>query len=156
MDLDVLSTPGHLIGLAARGFARLSEARLKPLGFGIGHLPVLIALRDGRASTQRDLARFARIEQPPMAQMLARMERDGLVRRAPDPADGRSHHITLTPVAEARLPDAVAALLRGNREVLGTFTDKEAELLIALLTRLIASLDRVEASPRTGVEGSGQ
>jgi hypothetical protein len=24
MDLDVLSTPGHLISLAARGFARLS------------------------------------------------------------------------------------------------------------------------------------
>ena len=65
MDLDVLSTPGHLISLAARGFARLSEARLKPLGFGVGHLPVLVALQDGRASTQRDLARFAKIEQPP-------------------------------------------------------------------------------------------
>ena len=62
MDLDVLSTPGHLISLAARGFARLSEARLKPLGFGVGHLPVLVALRDGRASTQRDLARFAKID----------------------------------------------------------------------------------------------
>ena len=60
MDLDVLSTPGHLISLAARGFARLSEARLKPLGFGVGHLPVLVALQDGRASTQRDLARFAK------------------------------------------------------------------------------------------------
>jgi MarR family transcriptional regulator, transcriptional regulator for hemolysin len=105
MDLDVLSTPGHLISLAARGFARLSEARLKPLGFGVG--------REGRASTQRDLARFAKIEQPPMAQMLARMERDGLIQRAPDPADGRSSHITLTEVAEARLPDAVAALLQG-------------------------------------------
>ena len=44
MDLDVLSTPGHLISLAARGFARLSEARLKPFGFGVGHLPVLVAL----------------------------------------------------------------------------------------------------------------
>src|SRR5207237_2495909 len=96
MDFDVLSTPGHLISLAARGFARLGEARLKPLGFGVGHLPVLVALRDGRASTQRDLARFAKIEQPPMAQMLARMERDGLIRRAPDPADRRSSRITLT------------------------------------------------------------
>lgn len=79
------STPGHLISLAARGFARLSEARLKPLGFGIGHLPVLVALRDGQVGTQRDLAHFARIEQPPMVQMLARMERDGLIRRTPDP-----------------------------------------------------------------------
>jgi DNA-binding MarR family transcriptional regulator len=143
MDLDVLSTPGHLISLAARAFARLSEARLKPLGFGVGHLPVLVALRDGRASTQRDLARFAKIEQPPMAQMLARMERDGLIRRAPDPADGRSSRITLTAVAAARMPDAVAVLLRGNREVLRDFTEEEAELLIALLKRLIAGLDRV-------------
>ena len=143
MDLDVLSTPGDLISLAARGFARLSEARLKPLGFGVGHLPVLVALQDGRASTQRDLARFAKIEQPPMAQMLARMERDGLIQRAPDPADGRSSRITLTAVAEARLPDAVSVLLRGNREALRDFTDEEAGLLVSLLTRLIASLDRI-------------
>jgi DNA-binding MarR family transcriptional regulator len=143
MDLDVLSTPGHLISLAARGFARLSEARLKPLGFGVGHLPVLVALRDGRASTQRDLARFAKIEQPPMAQMLARMERDGLIKRAPNPVDGRSSRITLTAAAEERLPDAVSVLLRGNREVLRGFTDKETGLLITLLTRLVANLDRI-------------
>ena len=149
MDMDVLSTPGHLISLAARGFARLSEARLKPLGFGVGHLPVLVALQDGRASTQRDLARFAKIEQPPMAQMLARMERDGLILRAPDPADGRSSRITLTEIAKARLPDAVAVLLRGNREVLRNFTDEEVGLLVALLTRLIANLDQVASVEMT-------
>ena len=85
-----------------------------------------------------------------MAQMLARMERDGLIQRTPDPADGRSSRITLTEVAEARLPDAVAVLLRGNHEVLRDFTDEETGLLVGLLTRLIAGLDRVanaEASP---------
>lgn len=150
-DMDVLSTPGHLISLAARGFVRLSETRLKPLGFGVGHLPVLVALRDGRASTQRDLARFAKIEQPPMAQMLARMERDGLIQRTPDPTDGPSSRVSMTQAAEARLPSAVAALLRGNREALSGFTDEEAAQLVALLTRLNANLDRVasvEASPR--------
>jgi MarR family transcriptional regulator for hemolysin len=147
MDLNVLSTPGHLISLAARGFARLSEARLKPLGFGVGHLPVLVALRDGRASTQRDLARFAKIEQPPMAQMLARMERDGLIRRAPDPKDGRSSGITLTKEAEARLPEAIAVLLKGNRDVLRDFTDEEVRMLVVLLRRLIANLDRVVLQP---------
>jgi DNA-binding MarR family transcriptional regulator len=88
MYFEVLSTPGHLISLAARGFARLSEARLKPLGFGVGHLPVLVALQDGRADTQRDLARFAKIEQPSMAQMLVRMERDGLIHARPTPPTG--------------------------------------------------------------------
>ena len=149
--LEVLSTPGHLISLAARGFARLSEARLKPLGFGIGHLPVLVALQERRAGSQRDLAEFARIEQPSMAQMLARMERDGLIRREPDPADGRSSRISLTQRARTRVPEACATLLQGNREALSGFTDEEAAQLVALLIRLIANLDRItsaEASPR--------
>jgi DNA-binding MarR family transcriptional regulator len=143
LDREVLSTPGHLISLAARGFTRLSEARLKPLGFGVGHLPVLVALRAGRASTQRDLARFAKIEQPPMAQMLARMERDGLIRRSPDPLDGRSHRVCLTRAAEARLPSAIAVLLEGNAEALAGFTKKEAAQLAALLSRVITNLDRI-------------
>ncbi len=143
MKLDVLSTPGHLISLAARGFTRLSEARLKPLGFGVGQLPVLVALRDGEADTQRDLARFAKTEQPPMAQMLARMERDGLISRSPDPADRRSSRIVLTEAARARMPDAVDTLLRGNQEALNGFTNEETQQLVALLTRLIANLDEL-------------
>ncbi len=140
---DVLSTPGHLISTAARGFVRLSEARLKPLGFGVGHLPVLVALHSEGIGSQRDLARFARIEQPSMAQMLARMERDGLIRREPDPADGRSSRVSLTDAALARLPDACATLFRGNAEALDGFTATETAQLVALLTRLIANLDRL-------------
>lgn len=144
--LEVLSTPGHLISLAARGFARLSEARLKPLGFGVGHLPVLVALHEGQVGSQRDLARFARIEQPSMAQMLARMERDGLIRRMPDPADGRSSQISLTETARTRLPNACVALFQGNHDALSGFTDEEASQLVALLTRLIINLDRVASA----------
>lgn len=147
--LEVLSTPGHLISLVARGFARLSEARLKPLGFGVGYLPVLVVLRDGRAETQRDLARIVRIEQPSMAQMLSRMERDGLIRRTPDPTDGRSSLISLTETALARLPDACATLFQGNVDALEGFTEDETAQLVSLLGRLISNLDRavsVEAS----------
>lgn len=142
MIAEVLSTPGHLISLVARGYARLSEARLGPLGFGVGHLPVLVALQDGQTGSQRDLARFARIEQSSMAQMLTRMERDGLIGRSPDPADGRSSRIYLTEMARARLPDACAVLFQGNRDALAGFTDEESAQLVALLTRLLANLDR--------------
>jgi MarR family transcriptional regulator for hemolysin len=143
MDSAVLSTPGHLINLAARGFERLSELRLEPFGFGVGYLPVLVAVKEGTAQSQRDLARFARVEQPSMAQMLARMERDKLVRRTPDPDDGRSSRISLTEIAHARLPEACAVLFQGNREVLSDFTAEESAQLITLVTRLITNLDRV-------------
>ncbi|QKK16825.1 MarR family winged helix-turn-helix transcriptional regulator [Rhizobium indicum] len=146
MDEDVLSTPGHLVSLAARGFARLSESRLKPLGFGIGQLPVLVALQNGKASTQRDLARFARVEQPPMAQMLARMERDGLIERTRHPADGRSSRIVLTKTAQECMPKAISALFQGNREALAGFTDAEAGQLVDLLKRLIDNLDQIASA----------
>lgn len=151
MEEDVLSTPGHLISLAARGFARLSEARLKSLGFGVGQLPVLVALGREKASTQRDLARFARVEQPPMAQMLSRMERDGLIRRTPDPKDGRSSKVEMTAEAQAAMPEAITALFQGNREALEGFSDAEAAQFTDLLKRLIDNLDRIagaEARPQ--------
>lgn len=155
MDENVLSTPGHLISLAARGFARLSDSRLKPLGFGVGQLPVLVALQSGNASTQRDLARFARVEQPPMAQMLARMERDGLIERTRDPADGRSSRIVLTEAAQRRMPEAITTLFEGNREALIGFTDAEVLQLVDLLARLIENLDQISnaeiASADSGV-----
>ncbi len=144
---NVLSTPGHLINLAARGFARLSEARLKPLGFGVGHLPVLVALHTGRAHTQRDLARVAQIQQPPMAQMLARMERDGLIERTPDPGDARSSRIALTELAVAGLPKAIATLFAGNRDALAGFKDEEIAQFIGFLDRLIANLNELTDPP---------
>jgi len=146
MDEDVLLTPGHLISLAARGFARLSESRLKPLGFGVGHLPVLVALDNGIANTQRDLARFAKVEQPPMAQMLARMERDGLIQRTRDPADGRSSRIVLTGAARDHMPEATATLFQGNQEAMAGFTETEKMQLVDLLTRLIENLDHIASA----------
>ena len=146
-EAAVLSTPGHLISLAARGFARLSEARLKPLGFGVGHLPVLVALQTGLANTQRDLANFAQIQQPPMAQMLTRMERDGLIRRTPDPDDGRSSRIALTKLALTRLPKAIATLFRGNRDAMAGFTNDEIAQFVTMLERVIANLGSLTDRP---------
>ena len=156
MDWDPLSAPGHLIGQAARAFSRIAEPRLRPFRFGVGHLPVLVALKDGAARSQRDLARFARIEQPSMAQMLARMERDGLIQRVPDPADRRSSLISLTDPARANLPGARAALSMGNRDALAGFTEEEAATLATLLGRVIENLDRAEAeqSPAPPVFGA--
>jgi DNA-binding MarR family transcriptional regulator len=81
-----------------------------------------------------------------MAQMLARMERDGLIERTRDPADGRSSHIVLTKVAQQKMPAATDALLKGNAEVLLGFTETETTQLVDLLTRLIANLDKIASA----------
>lgn len=142
----VLSTPGHLVSVASRGFVRLSENRLRPLGFGPGYLPVLTALQDNLADTQRDLARVVKMGQPPMAQMLSRMERDGLVARIPDPEDGRSRKIALTSKAKHSLPAAITLLMEGNEVALAGFTETEKTQLLTMLERVIANLDSLASS----------
>ena len=78
-----------------------------------------------------------------MAQMLSRMERDGLIRRTPSATDGRSSLVALTSDAEKRLPEAFGVLLQGNSEALDGFSDEEAAQFISLLQRLIANLDKI-------------
>ncbi|MFJ6328264.1 MULTISPECIES: MarR family transcriptional regulator [unclassified Rhizobium] len=145
MDWDLFDTPVPLINMASRAFSRLGERRVKALGFNIGQLPVLYMLRNGAQMSQKDLAKFAKIEQPSMAQMLARMERDGLIRRTPDPADGRSSLISLTEEAVAKLPAARQALEEGRERVLSGFSADEVQTLVQLMRRLNQNLDRMVA-----------
>jgi DNA-binding MarR family transcriptional regulator len=142
-DWDSFDRPAPLVNMASRSFLRLGERRVKPLGFRIGQLPVLYLLRDGKAMSQRDLARAVRVEQPSMAQILARMERDGLIRRTPMPGDGRSQLVSLTKAAMARLPAARKALHGNQDQALAGFSAAEAATLLDLLRRLNRNLDRM-------------
>ncbi|MBB5367110.1 MULTISPECIES: MarR family winged helix-turn-helix transcriptional regulator [unclassified Janthinobacterium] len=135
-----------LISQAARALARLSDARLKGLGLAIGQLPVFVALKDGAQLSQKELARIAGVEQPSMAQLLARMERDGLIHREPDPADGRSSLISLSESATALLAPAREILFQGNREALAGFEPAEIDQLVSLLGRVIANVMSGEAA----------
>jgi MarR family transcriptional regulator for hemolysin len=133
--------PAALINSASRALTRLNDRRLKPLGLTYGQMPVLVALSTGDALSQKELARLARIEQPSMAQLLARMERDGLITRTPDPVDGRVSLISLTGPAKAKLPLARVALEGTNDQALAGFGGPEVEVLRSLLTRFLANLE---------------
>jgi MarR family transcriptional regulator for hemolysin len=139
-----MRTPGHYISRLARGMARVGDARLRELGFATAQLPVLGALADGSERSQAELARGARVEQPTMAQLLARMERDGLIRRVPDPNDKRSSLVSLTEEARARLPVGRDVLVQGNREATKGLSPEEVETLIGLLERVLANVEALE------------
>ncbi|MBE1162198.1 MarR family winged helix-turn-helix transcriptional regulator [Dyella acidiphila] len=142
-DWNLFTNPAPLVNMAARSFAWLGEQRVKPLGFRIGQLPVLYLLREGGQLSQKDLSQHAKVEQPSMAQTLARMERDGWIERSPDPEDGRSSLVSLTRNAKARLPKLRQALDADREQVLAGFSKQEAATLVHLLQRLNQNLDRM-------------
>jgi MarR family transcriptional regulator for hemolysin len=142
--VDMLhNNPLKLIGRATRGFTRVVDAALRDVGFATGQMPVLGSLKGGKALSQAELARIAQVEQPSMAQLLNRMERDGLVERVPDPADKRSRLISLTSDAVARMPKAKAMMETRVRDAMAGFTPEETAQLSRLLVRLNENIDRM-------------
>jgi DNA-binding MarR family transcriptional regulator len=144
--------PLKLIGRITRGFMRIADGGLRELGLAVGQLPVLVSLKLRKALSQAELARIAQVEQPSMAQLLARMERDGLVERVPDPQDGRSRLISLTPLAARRLPKAKALMDAHAQRALAGFSQEEIAQLTALLVRLDANVERMGAGGAAGTD----
>ncbi|KAB8123620.1 MarR family transcriptional regulator [Komagataeibacter medellinensis] len=143
-DWDPLRHPGHYFSRIARGLTRIGDVRLRHLGFATAQLPVLTALKDGTELSQKELAKWAKVEQPTMAQMLSRMERDGLVQRVPDPEDKRSSLISLTDATLEKLPEGRAILRQGNSEMTRGLTEDEIETLVSLLRHVLENVDSME------------
>jgi MarR family transcriptional regulator for hemolysin len=138
---------GYMTNLAGRLLVRELEQRLAPLGLSPAHMPVLLALETTDSLPQKALAERAGVEQPTMTATLNRMERDGLVLRIPNPEDGRSMLVALTPLARARLPEVEKAASAINAMVLEPFSAAERAQLFSLLGRMIAVLDPDRAGP---------
>jgi len=145
MQSPLFSRPAHLINRASRLFLRVGDSRLQAFGVSSGQLPVLIALQDGKAVSQKELTARVKIKQPTMAQTLSRMERDGLIQRQPDPDDRRGSLISLCPEAAEKMDAIVETLLWGNEQALAGFEETEKTILIALLRRLINNLEAMAA-----------
>ena len=140
MSLDRRRSAGYMTNWAARLFATAIERRLKPHGLATAHLPVFFALADGAALAQKDLAAAAAVEQPTMAATLARMERDGLVRRTPDPADGRSSLFALSEEALRGLDAVRSATDEVNALALAGLDEAERRAFLAMMEKVVAAL----------------
>ena len=132
---------GYLMNWGGRLTRRLADRHLKPLGLTSAHLPVLNALSAHEALAQKALARIAAIEQPTMAAMLVRMERDGLVVRRPDPSDGRSTLFSLSAATRRKLPALRKAIEQVNEEALSGLPEDQRRRFRRQLGAVVKALE---------------
>ena len=90
-------------------------------GLGVSEFDVLITLFNGaeRGVRMTDLAKAIMLSPAGLTHMVTRLERDGLVERAVDPADRRSFLVRLTPGGRERLD---AARVTHNAVIRDRFT----------------------------------
>ena len=133
------------LGYQVNHVARLLEAalhqRISPLGVVPGQFAQILALYEEDGLTQRQLCDLVRIEQPTMAKTLQRMERDLLIRREPDPGDGRRARVLLTAHARALRSDLVDAATAVNAAATKGLSDREVSEFMRTLARIIDNLE---------------
>ena len=111
---------GFLLAKAAQRWNELLGERFAAAGYpevrpSYGSLLVPLFEQDGLRMSE--LAARARLSKQTMTTMVRLLERDGLVRRRADPADGRATLVELTPKAQAFRPVAEQALAELDRLV---------------------------------------
>ena len=137
MEFSKDLSAGYLVNHMARLFEKGLAARIRPFGLTPGTFPALLELWEGDGLTQKALVERLDIEQATMANTLARMERDGLVRREKDNNDGRVQRVRLTDRAKGLRDAAIEAAKSVNNETMAGLTVEEQHQLIELMQKVI-------------------
>ena len=137
MAFDKLRSAGYLTNHLARLFAHALHGRIAPLGLAPAQFMTLLELWEGDGLTQVELVSRLDVEQATMANTLTRMERDGLIRRAPHPGDRRARLVFLTDRARALKAPAIEAAQAVNSDMLEPLDAEERVMLTDLLARMV-------------------
>jgi DNA-binding MarR family transcriptional regulator len=104
---------GFLLAKASQRWNELLYERFVAAGFPEvrpAYGSILLPLFEEDGLRMGELAARARLSKQTMTTMVRLLERDGLVRREPDPADGRAFRVHLTPRARRFRPVAESVL----------------------------------------------
>jgi len=134
---------GFLLAKASQRWNELLHEQFVARGFGEvrpAYGSILLPLFEEDGLRMGELARRARLSKQTMTTMVRLLERDGLVTRAPDPADGRAALVHLTKRARAFRPVAEEVLGNLEARVTDRLTKKEATALKSALTEGVIEL----------------
>jgi MarR family transcriptional regulator, transcriptional regulator for hemolysin len=137
--------PTYWINYTSRVIQKRFDRAVRPFSFGLAYVGVASELEKSGPLLQRDLAVQYGIEQPTMAALLARMERDGLVSRKPHPRDKRASLVSLTAKGKSKLPKVKQKLVEEAQAASVGLSHAEEEMLISLLKRVAKNLDHHES-----------
>jgi len=105
------------------------------------HWCTLVSLRDGIADTSSEIARVLNQDTGAMTRVIDGLERRGLVRRTRSRRDRRIIHLALTREGRRIAKAMMARVVESWNETLDGFRPKDVDMLIMLMTRLIARLE---------------
>src|SRR5882757_9582431 len=104
--------------------------------------------------TPAELADAAGVTRATMTGLIDTLERDGLVRREPDPDDRRMMSVRLTAKAESFLAQMLPKHFQIMAQLMAPLSESERKTLVRLLTKVLQCASEL-SSPATTPAGNG-
>ncbi len=144
----------HLMQAGDDAF-RVVDSHLAEHNISQGRFMVLMLLlnkvtRTPHPRTPAELADLAHVTRATMTGLVDTLERDGLVKREPDPDDRRMMSVTLTPKGQALLETILPPHFKRMAALMGSLTEAERKTLVDLLKKIrsqAAGMPVPEATP---------
>jgi MarR family transcriptional regulator for hemolysin len=135
---------GFVLSQASKAVARAFDDAMVEAGGSLPTWLVLLSLTPGGHRTQSDLAQAVGVQGPTLTHHLNGLEAQGLIVRTRDPADRRSHQVSLTPAGRARFLHLRQTAERFDVRLRGDLSDEQVDLLRTLLGRLRVNVSGAE------------
>ena len=153
MPLDLDRSFGFLVNDVARLFGRRFSHNGRRLGLTRAQCRTLARIARHEGINQAGLADLLEVRPMTLVRQIDRMEQAGWIERRPDPADRRARLLFLTDKARPILGRIRAVANETRDEALALLSPTEKAQLIALLTRVHATLsERVPADAPSAAE----
>lgn len=133
--LDREFRTSRLLVFASRSWTNLIDNLLRrETGQSRARWQLLFTIAFGeQPTTMTDVCHRARVQWPTMVRVVQDMEREGLIEREDNPADGRSKLLRLTPAGDQLIAKIQPTLDRERAALLSALSDEELQLCEKML-----------------------
>lgn len=140
-------SPSHLLRRAEQFAADLFARSDLHDGVTLRQTVLMAAIAEAEGASQSDLVRTTGVDRSTLAEMMARMEKRGLIARAAAVDDGRAKSVRLTGEGRRRLAATLPGIRAVDRALLAALPAAQRSAFQSILSELAESADRVVAAP---------
>ncbi len=144
---DLHKSPSHLLHRAQQIASNHSAVALKNAGLTLRQFSVLAALSGNEGVSQSDLVSATGIDRSTLADMVARMERAGLIKRTASKTDARAKSVSLMSKGRKSLEKAQPAVAAADALLFKALPKVKQDALLSGLSQLVADAEKVEEKP---------
>lgn len=142
-EFRLSASPSHLLRRAEQYAAEIFLKAGKD-GVTLRQTVLLAAIAEAEGASQSDLVMATGIDRSTLAEMMARMEKKGLIARAASAEDGRAKSVKLTRDGRARLDAALPAMRAVDAALLEALARNKRSSFTAALAALADAADAAQ------------